>query len=131
MLCEASINDNTRSTYRTGFTIFCQFLSSIGIEARDYHPPEISEQILIYFVTHCCNMLKLSHSTIKLYLAAARFRYIKAGVPNPLLFVIRYLCEVTNSDERNSEANVHRREMKTHNIQIDVADLTLYKFFPD
>lgn len=84
MLCEASISDNTRSTYRTGFTMFCQFLSSIGIEARDYHPPEISEQILIYFVTHCCNMLNLSHSTIKLYLAAVRFHYIKAGVPNPL-----------------------------------------------
>lgn len=29
-------------------------------------------------------MLNLSHSTIKLYLAAVRFHYIKAGVPNPL-----------------------------------------------
>lgn len=39
------------------FTIFSQFLSSIGIEARDNHPPEMSEQIWIYFVTYCCNLL--------------------------------------------------------------------------
>ncbi|XP_062607125.1 uncharacterized protein LOC134268903, partial [Saccostrea cucullata] len=83
-LCESSISDNTRRAYRTGFTVYCQFLSSIGIEASNYNPPKISEQTLIYFVTHCCNSLKLTYNTIKLYLAAVRFHYVKAGISNPL-----------------------------------------------
>ncbi|XP_062566915.1 uncharacterized protein LOC134229226 [Saccostrea cucullata] len=83
-LCESSISDNTRRAYRTGFTVYCQFLSSIGIEATNYNPPKISEQTLIYFVTHCCNSLKLTYNTIKLYLAAVRFHYVKAGISNPL-----------------------------------------------
>jgi hypothetical protein len=82
-LCESSLSDNTRSAYKVGFTTYCQFLSSIGIAADDYRPPSVSEQILIYFVTHCCNSLKLSHSTIKLYLAAVRYHYVKTGVPSP------------------------------------------------
>ncbi|XP_061175615.1 uncharacterized protein LOC133184543 [Saccostrea echinata] len=83
-LCESSISNNTRRAYRTGLTVYCQFLSSIGIEAPNYNPPKISEQTLIYFVIHCCNSLKLTYNNIKLYLAAVRFHYVKAGISNPL-----------------------------------------------
>lgn len=83
-LCESALSENTRNAYKVGFHTFCQFLQTIGIAADDYCPPPMSEQILIYFVTHCCKTLNLSHSTIKLYLAAVRFHYVKTGVPNPL-----------------------------------------------
>lgn len=47
-----------------------------------------------------------------MYLAAIRFHYIKAEVPNTFLFVIRYLYEISNSDDRNSKAKVDKREKK-------------------
>ena len=47
----------------------------------------ISEEILIYFVAHCCSFLQLKYSTIKTYLVGIRFAYIKAGFQDPCCFV--------------------------------------------
>ncbi|XP_021363825.1 uncharacterized protein LOC110457051 [Mizuhopecten yessoensis] len=46
--------------------------------------PPISEDILIYFVTHFFKFLNLQHSTIKLYLNGIRFKYLQQNVPSPL-----------------------------------------------
>ncbi|XP_006812967.1 uncharacterized protein LOC102801542 [Saccoglossus kowalevskii] len=45
--------------------------------------PAVSEDLLLLFITHCYKYLQLKESTIRLYLAGIRFRYIEAGVPNP------------------------------------------------
>lgn len=82
-MCDSSISENTRNAYITGFRTFCNFLPSIGIRADDFRPTPITEQTLIYFVTHCFKALRLSINTIKLYLAAVRFFYVKAGVHCP------------------------------------------------
>jgi hypothetical protein len=50
------------------------------------------------FVTYCCKILKLTYSTIKLYLCGIRFHYTLAGVPNPL-------CKLTG--EPNALARLH------------------------
>ena len=44
----------------------------------------MSEDLLIYFVTHCQSVLKLKYSTIKLYLAGIRFHGINHFSVNPL-----------------------------------------------
>jgi len=41
--------------------------------------PCVTEDQLIYFVTHCQQSLKLRFTTIKLYLAGIRYFYIRAG----------------------------------------------------
>jgi len=45
--------------------------------------PPISENILIFFVAHCFDTLKLQHSTIKLYLCGIRYQYMKLNSTNP------------------------------------------------
>jgi hypothetical protein len=47
--------------------------------------PVISEQLLMFFVTHCVVNLGLAYSTIKLYLAGIRNLYVTQGLPNPLV----------------------------------------------
>jgi hypothetical protein len=42
------------------------------------------QEVLEYFICHCVHNLKLSHATIKLYLAGVRNMYITAGYANPL-----------------------------------------------
>lgn len=45
----------------------------------------VTEDILIYFVTHCCNNLKLKYSTIKLYLFGIKYHCTSMGLDNPLV----------------------------------------------
>lgn len=45
--------------------------------------PPICEEVLIYFVAHCYSVLRISHSTIKLYLCGIRFQYLMTNVPSP------------------------------------------------
>jgi len=40
--------------------------------------PDITEDTLVSFVTHCQQSLRLRHDTIKLYLSGIRFHYIKS-----------------------------------------------------
>ena len=45
--------------------------------------PDISEDLIIKFVTHCSQNLNLKWSTIKLYVTGLRFHYIKASINSP------------------------------------------------
>lgn len=47
--------------------------------------PLINEDLLVYYVSHCAACLRLSHSTIKLYLCAIRSMYVSRRGQNPLL----------------------------------------------
>lgn len=47
--------------------------------------PEVSEDILIYFLAHCHQALSLRYTTIKSYLCGIRFEYLRAGRSSPLL----------------------------------------------
>ena len=111
-MCDSSISENTRNAYITGFRTFCNFLPSIGIRADDFRPTPITEQTLIYFVTHCFKALELSINTIKLYLAVVRFFYVKAGVHCPWSTMNKTYCF-----KRKKETKQYKREKKTHNLQ--------------
>lgn len=56
-------------------------------------PWRISEDILIYFVSHCYSVLKLRYSTIKSYLCGIRFNALRTGQPNPLLTSVGHTYE--------------------------------------
>ena len=45
--------------------------------------PDISEDLIIKFGTHCSQNLNLKWSSIKLYVSGLRFHYIKAGINSP------------------------------------------------
>jgi hypothetical protein len=47
--------------------------------------PAVDEGICIKFIAYCTQHLKLSYSTIKLYLAGIRFHYLESGHPNPFM----------------------------------------------
>ena len=57
--------------------LMCGFSSNMQVL------PYITEDTLIYFVTHCARVLNLKHSTIKLYLCGIRFKYMQAGIQSP------------------------------------------------
>ncbi|XP_033730724.1 uncharacterized protein LOC117320169 [Pecten maximus] len=83
VLWEASLNKNTRTAYSSGLRCFLSFATMCGvIFSRGL--PSISEEVLVYFVTHCHQMLKLSAATIQVYLAGIKYFYIKAGLGDPI-----------------------------------------------
>ena len=75
--------------YKTGFQCLLTFLTMSGMHFSLPELPVLTEDILIYFVTHCHSHLKLRWVTIKLYLAGVRFHYLQAGRENPFLAVDR------------------------------------------
>lgn len=56
-----------------------------GIVFEQGLPGRVSEDLLVYFVTHCATHLRLSHKTIKLYLCGVRHAYIEIGRGDPFL----------------------------------------------
>ena len=91
-LWENSISPNTRMAYQTGFQCLLTFLTMSGLMFSLPDLPVLTEDILIYFVTHCHSRLKLRWTTIKLYLAGIRFHYLQAGRDNPFRTVDRLQC---------------------------------------
>ena len=78
-----AVVDRTRDFYYVGYSHFEKFLLLNGVQwFRNLLPP-ISENILIFFVAHCFDTLKLQHSTIKLYLCGIRYQYMKFNSTNP------------------------------------------------
>jgi len=65
-----SISSATWNAYLSGYKCLCKFIHS-HFPAKDMHSilSNITEDVLIYFVSHCYSVLKLKYSTIKLYLA--------------------------------------------------------------
>ena len=80
---QSSISTNTQAVYNTGMKNFLRFLSMYNL-VNGHMLPHVSEEVFIYYVAHCHNMLHLKYSTIKLYLAGIRRAYIALGLKNPL-----------------------------------------------
>lgn len=114
-LWSASIAPATRSAYQTGIQCFTTFLTLSGMILRDSGLPHISEDVLIYFVTHCHSRLQLQYSTIKLYLAGIRFHYLQAGQVNPFLGTDRLQC-VLRGIQRSQIPSVRNRLPITFDI---------------
>ena len=73
---------STQISYRTGFKCFCDFLVNYNITIN---PPPGDEETLMYFATHCANVLKLSHACIKTYICAIRYHCILRGYNSVLI----------------------------------------------
>ena len=76
--------------YQTGLQCLLTFLTMSGFIFFSLPDlPVLTEDILIYFVTHCHSRLKMWWTTIKLYLAGIPFHYLPAGRDNPFSTVDR------------------------------------------
>lgn len=89
-LWEKSLNSSTRSVYLAGYKCIRSFLRLHPKELNSefqcaYVFSKISEDVLIYFVSHCQSVLNLKYSTIKLYLAGIRHFGITYVKRNPLI----------------------------------------------
>ena len=78
----AALESSTQATYAAGVKQFRLFSAMYQLAANGEFP-HISEFILIYFCVHCAAALHLSHTTIKVYLAAIRNYCIIHGIPHP------------------------------------------------
>ncbi len=83
-LWDAAISPATQTAYQAGLQHFLNFMVMTG-KHQGSGLPYIAEDILLQYVAHCYGMHKLRYNTIKLYLCAIRFAYLKNGLPNPLL----------------------------------------------
>ena len=79
-----ALSPNTRSSYASGWSCFSNFCTMNCVQISEQHLPVINEDILMYFATHCATTLKLSYTTIKLYLCGIRAHYISVLGINPL-----------------------------------------------
>jgi hypothetical protein len=84
-LWTAAVGAGTRRVYNTGFGTLSRFLIMSGMATVcGLQFPPLCEEVLIFFVAHCFDVLKLSYATIKMYLYGIRHAYIGAGHGNPL-----------------------------------------------
>ncbi|XP_063447153.1 uncharacterized protein LOC134726671 [Mytilus trossulus] len=81
-LWNSAIANTTRTVYDTGFRKFETFMLLNGFQFSNL--PPISEDILIYFIAHCFQILSLQYSTIKLYLCGIRYKYVQGNQNDPL-----------------------------------------------
>lgn len=80
-----ALSPATQRSYNTGARSFRVFVSMHNIgNATIQGLPQCNSELLELFVCHCVKNLKISYSTIKLYLAGVRNLYIMAGLGNPL-----------------------------------------------
>ena len=93
--------------------------------------PILNEDVLIYFVTYCHSFLKLTWSTIKLYLAGIRFHYLQAGHANPFHALDRLQC-IIRAVKRSQICSSKPRLPIDINIIVQICNL-LHKgvFSPD
>ncbi|CAC5398468.1 unnamed protein product [Mytilus coruscus] len=86
-LWSKSINSATRDVYTSGYKCFLKFRTSQieGEEIIGNVMSNISEDILVCFVSYCKSVLGLKYSTIKLYLAGIRNFSIANCSVNPLV----------------------------------------------
>ena len=85
-----ALTDNTARAYNQGaraFFNFCMHYNlpvGVGGGGGGATPNGIDEQTLLYFAAHCAHHMKLSASTINLYLYGLRNWCVGLGFPNPL-----------------------------------------------
>ena len=85
-LWNRSINSATSNAYLSGYKCLCKFIHS-HFPATDMHYIlcNITEDVFIYFVSHCYSVLKLKYSTIKFYLAGVCHFSLSIFNHNPLI----------------------------------------------
>ena len=83
LLWRLAISKGTASAYNSALQAFHTFIKFYQPYAPIGQLPDISEDLIIKFVTHCSQNLNLKWSTIKLYVSGLRFHYIKAGINSP------------------------------------------------
>lgn len=83
---EIALSARTRATYATGVRTFRNFCLMHNIAPGLLGLPKCpGEDILTYFVCHCANNLRITHATIKSYLAGIKNFYIEHGLGNQFL----------------------------------------------
>lgn len=92
-LWNRSINSATSNAYLSGYKCLCKFIHS-HFPATDMHYIlcNITEDVFIYFVSHCYSVLKLKYSTIKFYLAGVCHFSLSIFNHNPLIDT--YCCSL-------------------------------------
>ena len=78
-----AVAERTRTVYMTGFKQFDFFLLLNGVQFINGKLPNVSEELLIYFVGHCFEVLKIQYSTIKQYICGIRYMCLKDDIPSP------------------------------------------------
>ncbi|XP_033730321.1 uncharacterized protein LOC117319653 [Pecten maximus] len=84
-LWNAAVAHSTRTTYTSGVSCFKNFILMNGINDQASVFTNVTEELLILFVTHCYHNLRLKYSTIKLYLYGIKFHCTMQGLSNPLV----------------------------------------------
>ncbi|XP_033729978.1 uncharacterized protein LOC117319254 [Pecten maximus] len=74
-LWSSSVAQRTKAAYETGFRTYLNFLLMQGIVAviLPQQAPPVTEQLLVLFVAYCYQVLKLSYTTIKLYMCGIKY----------------------------------------------------------
>ncbi|XP_061164728.1 uncharacterized protein LOC133173724 [Saccostrea echinata] len=96
-----AVAPSTRSTYRSAFHMYVQFLlMSCAISSAYTSDIPVTEDYLIYFVAHCVSRLKLSFSTIKLYLCGIKFICLESNIAYPDVTNLSRLKALLNGVKR-------------------------------
>ena len=101
-----ALANSTRNSYAPGVNTFVNF---ILMSSADYfnHTGLLdspSEELFMYFVSHCATVLNLSVKTIKLCLSGIRNAYIEGGFGDPFKFhnvpmlQLQVLCGIRNCE---------------------------------
>ena len=67
----------------TGYKHFENFLLLNEVQFYDGKLPPVSEELLIYFVGHCFEVLGIQYSTIKQYICGIRYMCLKDDISSP------------------------------------------------
>ena len=84
-LWESSLSHRTNTVYNTGIKSFRHFLAMYNLNCNSSLLPKVNEDILLYYVAFCHQVLHLKYTTIKMYLAGIRRAYVAGGFTNPLM----------------------------------------------
>ncbi|XP_071119608.1 uncharacterized protein [Haliotis cracherodii] len=82
-LWNSALASSTHTVYQAGCNVFLGFLMTCSIVCSFANLPNLTEDVLLYFVTYCHYTLKLRYATIKTYLCGIRFMYLKYDMTNP------------------------------------------------
>lgn len=113
-----SIAPSTKVTYDTALRCYKKYCLmalpayNVGLSLL----PPLTEEILMNFSSHCHNHLRLSYSTIKLYLCGLKFHYNIMGVPLPLFINFTRLQLLLRGIKRTSSHTRPQRLPITGNI---------------
>lgn len=96
-----SIAPSTGQSYLSGLNAYVKFLLLCNIVSHVFLPSiPTSQDLLMYFAAFCFDRLKLSYSTIKLYICGVRFHCIKYGMFFPNCTDMPRLLAVLNGIKR-------------------------------